>query len=785
MCDNYLQKQILEKEFNEYVNSERVICLLRSNLLKVYLSEEKYINVEKKLNLILNKLSNDILSVKYNLDHEFEYGRYIPEQCLSLSQLKRSIRHFLCYDYYFDFDIKNCAPNILLYYCKKNNIQAILLENYCKNRDYYLKKVMDFYNVDKKIGKDLFLISLFGGSYKSWIESNQLKNIELKEIADYFKELKNICKIIIEKNQIFFQDIELKNRKKNKSNTHGSFLSYFIYTIERQILNEMVSDFIINKENPEIILCNDGFMVPKKFINNENEFVSILNKKINEIMKYPFEIISKPLDEGIEYYPLLKNIKREVDDAYAGEFFVKLLGDKIQCDEDNKIYIFNEKTGIWDSSEKCFRSTLKQFSNELNFYDPILKKKLNYAGNEKNVNAMKKWIECNFIKCNFFKIHNDSSLGKLLFEDGIYDFKTNTFKNEFDPNIVFFKRIERPFPKERNEELIKKINYVLFESAFEEIQEENNEDKENEKKINSAGDFLKKSLCIALTGDYFRKKFYFGLGDSNSGKGVLVCAMKHAFEQYIQEFDANNFLYQPHNNSDEAKKLAWLQELNGVRITFSNELRMEKNGMDGNLVKAVSSGGDTLKIRSNYENQKDYVNKSTFFLLANDCTTITPCDSGIKERVRFIRYNLKFSLNPTKNNERKADPQIKQKFSTDEYKNALTHLFIDTYQQMNFEEKKIGGYIQEPICVIQETKTWVPDLDEDFLEKLNEEYEITNNPNDYIESSELCHYIINICKMKLSTTKIGLILKKLINLENNSGIIKNKKVRLGIKRRTN
>jgi archaellum component FlaG (FlaF/FlaG flagellin family) len=99
------------------------------------------------------------------------------------------------------------------------------------------------------------------------------------------------------------------------------------------------------------------------------------------------------------------------------------------------------------------------------------------------------------------------------------------------------------------------------------------------------------------------------------------------------------------------------------------------------------------------------------------------------------------------------------------------------------KKRKKWEVIKEPSCVIEETKTWVPDLDEDFLEKLNEEYEITNNPEDYVESSEIIFYITNICKMKLSSQKIGLIISKLISISNSISVIKAKKVRLGIKRR--
>ena len=71
-------------------------------------------------------------------------------------------------------------------------------------------------------------------------------------------------------------------------------------------------------------------------------------------------------------------------------------------------------------------------------------------------------------------------------------------------------------------------------------------------------------------------QFTFAIGEPNSGKGVIVNAFRESFGSYIDEFDANNLLYNPNNGQDEAKKLAWLTDIIGVRICFSNEIRIQK-----------------------------------------------------------------------------------------------------------------------------------------------------------------------------------------------------------------
>ena len=166
----------------------------------------------------------------------------------------------------------------------------------------------------------------------------------------------------------------------------------------------------------------------------------------------------------------------------------------------------------------------------------------------------------------------------------------------------------------------------------------------------------------------------------------------------------------------------------------------------------------------------------------NDCQKITPIDSGITERVKYLRYLLKYSLNPIKANERKADPTLKNKFELEEYKNSLLYLMIDTYKSLNNIEKEIGGNIEDPISVKMETKEWIKDEEVLFLEKINEKFEITNDEKDSIESSKILKYIKEECNMKISDVKIGLLLNKLIKLDNSCKTIKNKRCRIGIKK---
>jgi hypothetical protein len=225
-------------------------------------------------------------------------------------------------------------------------------------------------------------------------------------------------------------------------------------------------------------------------------------------------------------------------------------------------------------------------------------------------------------------------------------------------------------------------------------------------------------------------------------------------------------LYNPGNTQDESRRLSWLKELKGVRAGFSNEMRMDGRGADGNLIKGASSGGDQHKVRGNFENSVNYVNRATLFSLANDFTKITPSpaeDSGLRERLDFFRFSMRFVDNPQASNERKKDSDIKRKFGTDEWKNALFYVIWRCWQDMSPIEKEVGGRLIAPDCVKAETVDWVTDGDGSMTSILEERYEITNDYNDIALSKEIVTFLTSK-GLRMSPKKIGMEMRKLIRV---------------------
>jgi len=99
---------------------------------------------------------------------------------------------------------------------------------------------------------------------------------------------------------------------------------------------------------------------------------------------------------------------------------------------------------------------------------------------------------------------DDSSLGYLLFKDGIYNMVTSEFKPGFDPNIVFHVNVPWKFPR-YDKEKVKYAMDISFNRLF-----------KDPKPMIAA-------LARAIAGDITLKSFYFCPGDSNSGKSKPIC----------------------------------------------------------------------------------------------------------------------------------------------------------------------------------------------------------------------------------------------------------------------
>ena len=755
------------------MNFNKDLHIVKEEIYDADIMEEILRDVNTFSKSELNRLRSYKKSRKYGnkVDVIYHYGRGCEENHLGrlyvknnrgLQSFQREIREALLEKHHFSIDMENAHYNLMVKLGIEWNINISNIKYYCENRNECLKMLSD----DKKISKLSYLKVAYGGNINLY-DNTIGEFVEPEGDTSLLREIEKEVKSLIE--MCYGKYPEHHNIVKKRDNPKVSLFALILQTEELKCLLTL-DEYLYTQGRQTDVLIHDGLEIIKKEneIKLPEELLRGGEKTIKEKTGYIVKLVQKEYENKYRKNEIKEKII--IDDVYATRKFIDLMKDNISRDN-SEVYYFNDDNGMWETGDTAFKTALIKVKNELIFtdYSESKPKIINYGGKLVYMKAIHNLILSQLPENNFISKNIESSIGKLLFADGYYDFNKRIFTEGFNNKIIFLKRINRLYPQEKDEKIINEVNKILFIDGF---------DFEDGKE---SGEYLKKVLCVGLVGDYYRKKFYFCNGERNSGKSLLTKSFRESFGGYVDEYDANNLLLNS-NAQDEAKKLAWTVDLIGVRLAFSNECRMDKNkSLDGNLIKPLSSGSDTMKHRVNHENQKSFINRSTMIFLSNDIPTITPMDSGIIERAKFIRYKLSFVNNPTKNNERHADSSIKTKFDNDNYKDALFYLMVDTYNNLIETEKKLGGYISEPKSVLLETNEWIKDDSMFFEEKILDKYEITNNKEDYVESKNIINYIIKDCNMNFSSVKIGRLLSNLINVEPRDMNIKNVKCRLGIR----
>jgi len=672
------------------------------------------------------------------------YGRYYGGDG-SLETLEQDIRATLCSELYTDLDMVNCHPTLIVQYAKRYfDLDMPYLKGYVDNRQGFFKKMYDEFDLEEAVVKNAIIIILYNGAVKvnhrdsvDFVHQNTLP----RDMVEMKKEMKQLCKMIIKKNE---HNELYKYYLRQDNNVQGSFMALLIQTEERYCLDAMV-EFLEELEFQIDVLAYDGCMIRGKNAIDEAA-IAKTEKQIEATTGYKLKLKVKPMIP-ISFEEDTKNEKIIpsdviVDDKYACEVFVQVMGDSI-VKQDGIIYAYNDKIGMWDTGKSAIISAIYNVADMLIFKQKTEDNKIrvfNYGGVSRNINNMLSFLDALVPSSNFIKQNIKKSLKYLLFEDGIYDIKNRAFTVGFDKTKVFLGRIEKKFTDRDavNDDIYHELNQALFENPFQ------------NKKV---GDYYKNRLARGIAGDIEDKKFYFLLGDTNCGKGTITTGMSNTFDNYVDEWNINNLKYNPRNSDDEAKKMAWVKPFIYKRCAFSNEGRMDRTSLDGNLIKTLSGGGDSIKSRCNFKDETKEKFLCTMFSFGNDISPIAPLDGGLKDRLRYIRFDKHFVNKPMEEcaeNEMPADPAIKNKLETAEYQAALFWIIMDAY----------GPMLAEPAEVIEETNEYVP-LEEDIIKThLEDKYEITHKSEDSVSARELINYLQEK-RLNISDHKIGRELKKL------------------------
>ena len=809
-----------------------------NSLLRLLACDELNENQKSKLLKYKNKINSGLVSVNYFYSKKIpiEKGRLFAEEGLSYQSFERKIRHTLAKDIYYDIDMVNAAPTLLKQYCNKNNIKCPMLANYVNKKDVWFEEIMQKYCIDRLKAKKLIIKLMFGGKYKLFNDdSNDYYEPEekIKKVVDFQNEM--IC--ISDK--IYNIETKLVEQIKKCKNTvpaykiKRSVMSLKTNIIENDCVQE-AKNFFQERQFKVDCLCFDGFMIEKKYV--DKKLLEECSKQVFNKIGYNVKFENKPMDEFLSLPQETAFVKKDI---HVQEKLFRLVNPNYFKFCQGTLYIFSETSGKFEICDQNnpiqlnhYLIKFKKYFNKENKRCTDITEFKNY-GEEKDLLSKPIYHVINASKDdNWLFNTSQTSLGYLLFKDGIYDMRTNIFKNEFDPNIVFHHGIPHTFPQ-RNEEDIK----YAYNTSFNEICWDNYDNKWDNgwdwtkmDKTNYPSSMpFRVALARALAGNIEAKKFYLCPGKTNAGKSKLVDMFMSCFGGFVQTFNAENLAYK-NETPDEGQKNRWMYLIRFGRIIFSNEVNM-RAVLNGNDIKKVSAGGDKLIGRTHCKEEVQFVPHFTAFCMMNDIPPIEPMDEAVIKRLVYYEFkrqfimrddtvindnsnNLKNDVNDklsnkcnlkkrgivrindknnsnnikvTANNCNKnpvilekyqiwADSKLEEKIREDRFINGFIHLVLDSYQYF----LKYG----QPRFNEEAKSSWTSDnnKEEQIIELIKDEYEITNDNNDQIKVSDFNLFKKNNSKVfsSISDKKIYEILEKM-GVTKGRGKMRGERVLLKIK----
>lgn len=319
-------KHIIETlKFKEFINTSKINALLES---KEIINDE----TRKHLSNICNQVKDETLNVKYmNSPKSIDKSqRKYPVGSLSLCQVKSEVRSFLAENIYFDIDICNCNPSILVNICKSHNIKHKKLTNYVTKRDKIFKQLKKLFNWPRKVSKVFFIQLLYGNSIEGTLynikrdfdttnliinlkdldEDDQEDEYELaQKLFKFEKEFQTISNALAKLYPDELQRITEMNikYKKQKSSHIPSLISYLMQKTELDIIMKLFNYAkeceLIKVENKfhDCVIVFDGIMMLQRNFTETtiNEFIDNANAMIREYYPENIKFSAKPVEDKL------------------------------------------------------------------------------------------------------------------------------------------------------------------------------------------------------------------------------------------------------------------------------------------------------------------------------------------------------------------------------------------------------------------------------------------------------------------------------------------------------
>jgi hypothetical protein len=654
-----------------------------------------------------------LTAYEYSKNHTIT-GRQFAKGAPSLQGMKRWIRHTLATGYH-DYDMVNCHPTIFVQYCKKQGWDTEPFESYLSNRDELLQELCDKNEITRDDAKKVVLSILNGGA-------KEYKNLQTKPLwlTMYKLAVENIQNNM--KSDPQNVDLVTSIKEYKTYNIGGSVMNHILCRIENDILMCAI-EFSKVKEP---VLCFDGFMCTESF---DEEHMTKMADHILDKTGYRMKWIEKPMDQGIDLSGFDISVRINQDriviyklEDEASDLFLGKIKDIIRFSTDN---YYLKVDGVWITNLKIIQKYLTAMCLKADYYkfSGLPHSPHQYSS---GLTDAKKIVEATLIKVpnspSFQNELSQSSIGKLVWNDGVYDFNTKVFTKGFD-GVESVIKISRNFP-ERIQTDIDELHRRFLDPVFGHLK-------------TTYLHYLSK--CMA---GYADKMWGVMMGERDCGKSKQITLLETAFEAYCIIVGGDNFVYSRERGGDQAKKRSWMIAMEYARHTSTSEIKVDaaaRQKIDGVEIKSIT-GQDKIQVRNNYTNERNIVIQSGLTICGNDIGAVTPTDTY----ETMIPFNLpnKFvnELNENFDFMKLKDDTIGDFVKCSKTGDALFWVLVD-----NFSRKPVVLTEQ-----MKEFKNQFMEVDEFAI--INEHFQITKNEKDFV-SNEIIKRFLNASRVNLTSPK--------------------------------
>lgn len=747
-CD--ILAKITFKQFKQFYseteleqNGDSIEITTQYNLLRNYCTEMIHNNY--------TRLST------YHYSGNKTNGRLFLKDKMGLQRIWSKFRGVLSDGITRDIDMSNAHPVLLAFICKLHKIECTKLNRYIHTRQ---ECFADLYKTDKIVAYDAKILFI-----KSINSCNPVDTFKKKTIKDsFFISYDQEMKAIQSKLCTIYKDLYNELKKTKPNNAEGSLVNHLLCIKENELLQKIMTA-IKTYYKPSVPMF-DGLM----FFDNpdsgitDDALIELLNKvTLAEGIIWSFKPHNCEIKEILDNIDVTNNVNFFIGDTeldvamYCVNHIFK--NKLVKCQ--SEVYVYDNK--IWTKND-----TPNIISKIIGYHDLYIGSDTDdnlISKSTKGQDSLTKMIMRNVkVDDDFAESMYKSTLYKICFQNGYYDFKLSEFIEYTDDNIPL-----TPFIISRNY-TANKLAYIqlyerIFYPTFNIILDENKQVIQNDDNLARLEHlrFILHKFSKMIAGHNKTKEWMMFLGDRNSGKGIFNTLFQNAFTNYITETNSSNFISTKKSGStDVAKSYSWMTPFEFTRLIFMNEFKNEIdskgnqiNKFDSEILKKLTSGGDKIECRTNNTDERRFHIQSSFILCCNDEPNFTTQDA--KDYLHKFTMPCRFL---TDEQYSKFSDDAKRQFIRHKADETIKDIFcnnidiIDSFINLIFEA--YNWEVKCPDYVKQEDMEDNEDTDYSVLLNL---FEITDNKDDTLTNKDILD-IVKRHNIPFTLNKIRKILIK-------------------------